>query len=1039
MWYEQGSNRERWINWGRTFPGSAITVCEWVESQALPQNWSGNGTPRWPDRYVSERRIDPETGKYVTYYYYWVQNRTVLDNRIKRSLGRQMDTETIARYIANPVGYGLTMASFISDESFVLHNISDVLKDENVLQININRNNNADGIKHTAWKLLRENDNNSIIPDHLSDKLIDSLCGENAIGQSVPDYTLSEVERYGISFRPRQTMFRDLVAARRALRSVVNELLIDLKLETQYSAWDLTLPSTLTYLERVNWYEIERIDLSTNTKIRYDNSYKPIFNVNSVGELFTLSNLPDGTVIQVKSSTTDRPQLWMYVAAESDFKLISIKSETLQIKESFETEFTDATLAHETRILLNILRSPIFNDIGLWNKVFFEMLKHAYAEQTQLSWAFKTSYLYIEKDEEDLIPTNGFKPDNFARIIEYMNEVKPFTAKIREYRDGKRAPIEVVGPTMVSDFDKPPYIDRELGVVRVLDDFSENDANIMFFDNAYKNYFSITNKDDSVFRHNNTTLVFDRTNYQLTQFGHNASTTPINLSIAQNIANLNLMSESLITANSQIRAIDRIFKFDPLVRATFAAEVSAYFNDSTAGSNTSIITNASVLYNIINAGSLSATLNLVKEKVGGGWRGETIDANLFTRAVEGLDSTVDFLSSFGFDTDPWDAFGFDRSVEVINYEGIFSELVQGNITLRRNNETYEGFDGATFKKILYGEERPEEMALLDPLESLIIDVYTDAYPKGNANATVANTIVAPGAVPVKYRMHQNLFGDTEFVRITDNKSTVLAANVYTYSTEITVVDGSVFQTPRPGDPGIIWVGTERILYDRIEGNVISQLTRGSAGTTVQNHLIIDIYGNPATVNVIEGSDEETFNRLDANRAVWLEIGSQFYTYETYNVSGSAYANVEYADAANIATVGVSQITLTTTANAIALLNQGGVVAIAANGNLLTAEGTHYTASYTSNVTFFYITDIDSGNLTITVEDDLFMQDGIWDYEAFDYTPFDEIIPEIITGGTTVTLEIPTLNTGSNTALSLSDLANADYANTESLMKFIHGI
>lgn len=1039
MWYEQGSNRERWINWGRTFPGSAITVCEWVESKALPQNWNGNGTPRWPDKYIAERRIDPETGKYVTYYYYWVQNRTVVDNRVKRSLGRQFDTETLARYIANPVGYGLSLASFVSKESFALHNVSQHMREENVIQINVSRNTNSDGIKHTAWKLVRENDNNSIIPDDISEKLIDSLCGENAIGQTVPDISLSEVERYGISFRPRQTMFKDLATARRTFRAVVNSLLIDLKLETQYSTWDTTLPDSLTYLERTDWYEVERVDNLTNTKIRYNNSYKPVFNVGSVGELYTLKNLADGTVIQVKSSTSDRPQLWMYTAPTKDFKLISIKRETLQIKSTVETDLSPATLVFELRTLMNILRSPIFNDIGLWNKVFFEMMKYAYVEQPQLSWAFKTSYLYIEKDEEDLIPTNGFKPDNFARIIEYMNEVKPYTAKIREYRDGKRPPIEVVGPTMVSDFDKPPYIDRELGVVRILDDFSENDANIMFYDNAYSNYFSITNKADSVFRHNNTTLVFDRTNYQLTQFGHNASTTPINLSIAQNIANLNLMTEAQITANSQIRAIDRIFKFDPVVRAAFAAEVSAHFNDSLAGSNTSIITNASIMYDIINAGNLSTTLTLVKEKVGGGWRGETIDANLFTRAVEGLDSTVDFLSNFGWDVDAWDTVGFDRSVEIINYQGIFSELVQGNITLRRNNETYEGFDGATFKKILYGEERPEEMALLDPLESLIIDVYTNPYPVGNANATIANTIVAPGAVPVKYRMHQNLFGDTEFIRITDNKSTTLAANVYTYSTEITVVDGSVFQTPRPGDPGIIWVGTERILYERIDGNVISQLTRGSAGTTVQDHLIVDIYGSAVEVDVVEGSEEETFNRLDTNRAVWLEVGSEFYTYETYTVSSASYANVVYADAANIATVGANQLTLTTTANAIALLNQGGVVAIAANGNLLTAEGTHYTASYTSNVTFFYITDIDGANLTITVEDDLFMQDGMWDYNAFDVEPFDEIIPEIITGGTTVTLEIPTLNQGANTALSLSDVANADYGNLESLMKFIHGI
>ena len=113
--------------------------------------------------------------------------------------------------------------------------------------------------------------------------------------------------------------------------------------------------------------------------------------------------------------------------------------------------------------------------------------------------------------------------------------------------------------------------------------------------------------------------------------------------------------------------------------------------------------------------------------------------------------------------------------------------------------------------------------------------------------------------------------------------------------------------------------------------------------------------------------------------------------------------------------------------------------MSANGNMLTANGTHYSTSYTSNVTFFYITDIDNANLTITVEDDLFLQDGLWDYFGFDSVEFDDDISEFINGNTTITLEIPTLNTGSNSALSLSDVANADYANVESLMKFIHGI
>ena len=68
-----------------------------------------------------------------------------------------------------------------------------------------------------------------------------------------------------------------------------------------------------------------------------------------------------------------------------------------------------------------------------------------------------------------------------------------------------------------------------------------------------------------------------------------------------------------------------------------------------------------------------------------------------------------------------------------------------------------------------------------------------------------------------------------------------------------------------------------------------------------------------------------------------------------------------------------------------------------------------------------------------------MQDGMWDYTIFDIDIFDEDIMPVLNGNVTVTLEIPTLNAGANTALSLADVANADYANTESLMKFIHGI
>jgi hypothetical protein len=1038
MWYEQGDNIERWLNWGRTFPGSTVTLCEWVESRALPQNWTGDGTPRWLNQFITERHFNPETEKYENYYYFWVQNRTKLDSRVARKLGRKQTAENLARYIANPAGYGLNLISFVSENSFVLSNIAqEIPEDEGIIQINLSRNLNSDGIKHTAWKLLREGDNNSLIPDHLSDKLIDSLCGDDAVGNVVPDPILSEVEKYGIAFRPRQTMFKDLREARRVMAYALTEILADIKLETTYPNWDSSLIiDDTTLVKRTSWYAVQYTDLSTNTKIRYNNSYKPVYNVSSINELEANLDVPDGTVLQVKGSTGDRPQLWKFNSETGRYELIAITDETVYIDQNVldliayeptgqadESSPDTISVRAEIRAFLIALRDNVFANSQYWNKFFFEMMKYAYLEQKQLSWAFKTSYIYVEKDEEDLVEIIGFKPDNFDKVIEYMNEVKPFTAKIREYKDGKRAPQELIGSGMISDFDKPPYADPNTGSVRTLDDYSEEDAVILGTDSRYANYNSAVDKSELPFRHNNTTLVFDRTNWRLTQFNFNANTTTINRSIARNIANLNLESSANVAANVYTRAVDRIFKLDATVQESFVTEVNAHFGDTTSGSNTTITTNADILTNIIDAGNLNVTLEMVKDKVGGNFRGDIVDANVFTKFVQGLDSTTDYITNFGHDTAGWDTFAFDENIDVFNYEGIFSEAVQGNITFRRNNTTYEGFDGVTFKRVLYGEERPEELVMLSPLESLIVRVTTSIYPNGNsqtisnvtttiasfdgvlydasnvtfytlganiafnsngvvtfhnanvfylgntnvtfpadrntafpalvqllvngniltpqgttlstvyeptANAntyfyvnsvnadvntftvhddyfTSANTSALAGAniqfrvgvyspislfdeaittsvlteadpvsnaaSNVSYQIHQNLFGKTEYLRILDANKTVLTSNIFAYSTEITVEDGSIFPDPKPLAPGVLWVGSERILYDRKLHNTFSGLTRGSAGTTAQDWIVTDLAGAPITIEVFDGSVEESFDDLNPEANVWLDASA----------------------------------------------------------------------------------------------------------------------------------------------------------------------
>jgi len=820
QWYEQGTNVERWKNWGKAFPGSTVIICEWVESRAKPENWTGDGTPRWTDRYITERRWDPVKQEYTFFYYYWVMNRTTVDARLRETRNRQYDTRTIARYLSDPVGFGIHMISFLSSNAVMFSNLNDVLRDSgNHVQINLARDLDPDGIKHTAWKLIREDDDNSAIPDNITLKLTDSLAGENLVGEPVPDPGLSSVMSYGAEFRPRQGMFVNIKEARRTMAYVLNEVFANLKLYTDFPTWNIDLPpeNEWQYIERVNYYSVIYTDENTNEPVRYDDSYKPIFNVATISDLNSLSDLPDGTVVQVAGTELAEPQLWIYNIESNDFTQIAILNDTIRFKDTVFTDETNSQMSLEIRNVLNLFNDDLFQRFNFWNILFFEMLKYAYMEQRQLDWAFKTTYLYVEKEEEDLIQISGFKPDNYQAILDYMDEAKPYTSKVREYRDGKSPPMEIIGTIgpddgipgdgeyddidsgvpgipglpgpgdneisnqlpdvnpnaglrSVSDYDKPPYPDPATGTIRILDDYNTQDRAIMATDPDYRNYFSVDFKGDDPIRHNNINLTYDRTNWRFTEYLWNANTTTLEQSITNNIVNLESQTIKEVAANANVRAIDRIFKFDPVVINQFNLDVEnnyqVFKTDRSYSANTyvrrandilsttfdlyksnknvsagtgwkasdwdlqvapytEITTNVNIVYDIVESGNLNFTLALLKNKVGGDWQGETLDASIFTKVVPGADPTYDYQTMFGYGTEDYEQFYWDVVTAVNNYVGIFKEPPEVN--LRRNDKDYDGFDGISFLRVLYGEERPEELVQVDPYDPNILNVYTNTF------------------------------------------------------------------------------------------------------------------------------------------------------------------------------------------------------------------------------------------------------------------------------------------------------------------------
>ncbi len=140
-----------------------------------------------------------------------------------------------------------------------------------------------------------------------------------------------------------------------------------------------------------------------------------------------LENVLDKSIIQVQKNDSERYRLYEYDKKTNTFNLIAMENETVKWVEGVHKDSQTLLRGMEIRNILIALYEKVFTNTYEvhWNKFFFEMLKYAYAEQGELDWAFKTTYLKVVKEETDLIPFKGFKVDNFDKAIDYWRELQP--------------------------------------------------------------------------------------------------------------------------------------------------------------------------------------------------------------------------------------------------------------------------------------------------------------------------------------------------------------------------------------------------------------------------------------------------------------------------------------------------------------------------------------------------------------------------------------------------------------------------------------
>lgn len=498
--YEQGDLTYRVNNWGKLFPGSKIQVCEWVASNVPPSQYTGQGTPLYPDNsaYVVETTINPNTKLSKSTYYFWVTGKnTVETNSVHRST-----IKTIQDIIENPQAQNIPYAAVVRNDTISLHGIGGYLSGNSTvlhLDYDVVRNTN---VIHSEYQLVQEGNESSHIPERIVQKMIDSLSGIDANGYAVPDASLSPQTSVGLNTTPNQTLFVNRTAALTNWVEYVNNILIKHPIVNEFNITGLyesaPLPDNTTYDVVVSTHEqityIQTSGLANGYTVlvssdethdglwstyvwngtawslgqlqsyytpfywskvnwfdsTYDSSVLPTYVVETTSDVAALT-LVAGNTVKVLNNGSGEFAVYR-VNDDLSVSIVGIENGTIQLSSLL---YTDPTASNEIRIVFNAIKNNIFiNTLSVYfNQMFFFLINYILTEQPTVDWVFKTSFISILHKFRTLSQSASYSPDNQTYYENYINEVKPYRTSIREYKLDYQGDDQYYGDT--TDFDIP--------------------------------------------------------------------------------------------------------------------------------------------------------------------------------------------------------------------------------------------------------------------------------------------------------------------------------------------------------------------------------------------------------------------------------------------------------------------------------------------------------------------------------------------------------------------------------------------------------
>ena len=279
----------------------------------------------------------------------------------------------------------------------------------------------------------------------------------------------------------------------------------------------------------VDWYA-EGYSVTDPPVVTYATAADRDRNENPIPTSTFVKLLDDGTGVWVWSAYSDGA--WNVVARQNGSIAFSERfyddptRPTIgldPVRASDIANIPDRDGSWELQVMFNQLRdSPLLENLEV-NEVFFSMLHFVHAQQDQVTWAFKTSFLNVAGYNEALTQTPVQPIDNTQNLLNYLEEVKPYRVKTRDFTRILTPPTDYANTT-VYDFDYPVYYDNVTGTYRVLDPAKAIDNAIITTQEPWKSWYANYNKPGldpeeylpatwNPVRHMTITMNFDRVDH----------------------------------------------------------------------------------------------------------------------------------------------------------------------------------------------------------------------------------------------------------------------------------------------------------------------------------------------------------------------------------------------------------------------------------------------------------------------------------------------------------------------------------------------